>query len=256
MPALAADDRENAVTPPDAVSADTALLWAPSVYAPPPGTKSRALAMTLLIFACVIGGAIIGWTRSSYIVPKQAAPLVVSLLPLASPPAQKHEEETPVPRKKREKQLMTPRVETAPKAAVPLPSEVPAPPPVPTTPAPVPAPAAESAPKAMPAPPAPQVSSNTPDTSWQGRVLARLDQYRRYPTGAQGRREQGVPYIRFVMDRDGKILSSRLERSSGFPDLDREAVTLPKRSQPLPKPPADVVGDTIELVVPVEFFIY
>lgn len=62
-----------------------------------------------------------------------------------------------------------------------------------------------------------------------------------------------MPYIRFVMDRAGKVLSSRLERSSGFPDLDREAVALPKRAQPLPKPPNDKPGDTIELVVPVEF---
>jgi protein TonB len=72
---------------------------------------------------------------------------------------------------------------------------------------------------------------------------------------AMARRQQGVPYIRFVMDRDGKVLSSRLERSSGFPDLDREAVSLPKRASPLPKPPDNKRGDTLELVVPVEFFL-
>ncbi|MPT49375.1 MAG: energy transducer TonB, partial [Sphingobium sp.] len=49
-------------------------------------------------------------------------------------------------------------------------------------------------------------------------------------------------------------LSVRLERSSGFRSLDDEAVALPKRASPLPKPPEDVKGDTIELVVPVEFF--
>ena len=68
------------------------------------------------------------------------------------------------------------------------------------------------------------------------------------------RRQQGVPYIRFVMDREGKVLSVRLERSSGYRPLDDEAVALPKRAQPLPKPPEDVKGETVELVVPVEFF--
>lgn len=69
------------------------------------------------------------------------------------------------------------------------------------------------------------------------------------------RRQQGVPYIRFIMDREGKVLASRLERSCGVSELDREAVSLPKRASPLPKPPEDKSGDTLELVVPVEYFL-
>ncbi|MFZ2997236.1 TonB family protein [Sphingobium sp.] len=111
-----------------------------------------------------------------------------------------------------------------------------------------------AAPRTAPAPPAPQVSNPASDT-WEGRVLAQLNGHRRYPRIAQARRQQGVPYIRFVMDREGKVLSVRLERSSGVPDLDREAVALPTRAQPLPKPPTERVGDTLELVVPVEFFL-
>jgi protein TonB len=82
-----------------------------------------------------------------------------------------------------------------------------------------------------------------------------LNKAKRYPRDAQFNRQQGVPYIRFVMNRDGKVLSVRLERSSGFRALDDEAVALPKRAQPLPKPPDNLPGDTIELVVPVEFFL-
>lgn len=110
-----------------------------------------------------------------------------------------------------------------------------------------------AAPPARPLPPAPAPSNAAP--TWQGLLLGQLDKFKRYPALAQYRREQGVPYIRFVMDRNGKVLSSRLERSSGYPDLDTEAVSLPRRAQPLPKPPPEVLGDTIELVVPVEFFI-
>jgi protein TonB len=111
----------------------------------------------------------------------------------------------------------------------------------------------EATPPAPP-PPAPQPSSNAKPT-WEGKVLAQLNKHRRYPRDAHFARKQGVPYIRFVMNREGKVLSSRLERSSGVPSLDNEAVALPKRAQPLPKPPEDMPGDSIELVVPVEFFI-
>ncbi|MCJ2188277.1 energy transducer TonB family protein [Novosphingobium beihaiensis] len=125
----------------------------------------------------------------------------------------------------------------------------------PETASPVPSKPEQAAPKTAPAPPAPQMASNGPD-SWEGRVLAALNKQRRYPRTAQFRRQQGVPYIRFVMNREGKVLSSRLERSSGFPDLDREALALPKRAQPLPKPPKDRPGETLELVVPVEFLLH
>jgi len=110
-----------------------------------------------------------------------------------------------------------------------------------------------TAPPARPAPPAPRASSGQP--TWQGLVLGALDKHKRFPRDAQYNRQQGVPYIRFVMDRDGRVLSSQLERSSGFRSLDAEAVALPRRAQPLPMPPDEVPGQTIELVVPVEFYI-
>jgi len=112
-----------------------------------------------------------------------------------------------------------------------------------------------AAPRTQPAPLAPKMSADASRT-WEGRVLARLNEHRRYPRSAMARRHHGVPYVRFVMDREGRVLSVTLERSSGFPELDREAVTLPGRAQPLPKPPDDVRPGqtTIELVVPVEYF--
>jgi protein TonB len=109
-----------------------------------------------------------------------------------------------------------------------------------------------TAPEAKPEPPAPQPSNAKP--TWEGLVLGALNKVKRYPREAALRRQQGVPYIRFVIDREGKVLSSRIERSSGFRPLDDEAASLPRRAQPLPKPPAEVKGDNIELVVPVEFF--
>ncbi|MFT4053111.1 MAG: TonB family protein [Novosphingobium sp.] len=101
--------------------------------------------------------------------------------------------------------------------------------------------------------PPPQPSIGNP--TWEGQVLGALNKVRRYPREARFARQQGMPYIRFVIDREGKVVSSRIERSSGIRSLDQEALALPRRAQPLPRPPGDVKGETIELVVPVEFFI-
>ncbi len=96
-------------------------------------------------------------------------------------------------------------------------------------------------------------ANGAPD--WRGLVLARLDQVKRYPAAAEIRRRQGVPYIRILMDREGRVLDVLLERGSGVAALDREALSLPRRAQPLPRPPAEVQGETISLVAPVEFYL-
>lgn len=224
-------------------------------YAPPAGRRIVALIGTGTIYAAALVGFFFTLSRAVPVhVP--AAALTVELLPLASPPeAPRQEKEAPRPVQKNEKQPAPPKVTpvertiaqiTAP--ASPLPAATP------RAPDPSPQQKEAVAPRTLPAPPAPQAANHAPDT-WEGKLLAQLAKYRRYPGTAIARRQQGVPYIRFVMDRQGKVLSSRLERPSGFPDLDREAVALPKRAQPLPKPPDDRPGATLELVVPVEFFL-
>jgi len=64
-----------------------------------------------------------------------------------------------------------------------------------------------------------------------------------------------VVYVRFTMDRQGRVLAARLERASDFAELDQEGLDLLQRAQPLPPLPLDVPGDTLELIVPIQFFI-
>jgi protein TonB len=223
-------------------------------YRPSSSNRLVGLGGTALIYALALAGF---FFTVSHVVPVKppSALTVFNIKAAASPPeAPPKPKEAPRPVEKKEKQPEPPKVQPVEHPIIPLPT-------ISTPPAPVTKPADSAppqpetaAPKTAPAPPAPQVSSNAPDT-WEGRVLAQLNKHRQYPRAAMARRQQGVPYIRFVMDRDGKVLSSRLERSSGFPDLDREAVALPRRASPLPKPPDDKPGDTLELVVPVEFFL-
>lgn len=109
-----------------------------------------------------------------------------------------------------------------------------------------------TAPPSRPAPPA--ASAAAAAQTWQGRLLAHLERHKRYPAEARARRLQGMAYIRFTMDRQGRVLSAAMERSSGHAALDREALALLERAQPLPQPPAETPGERITLTVPVEFF--
>ena len=85
--------------------------------------------------------------------------------------------------------------------------------------------------------------------------MAWLSRHKRYPRPAQEQRQQGTAYLRFTLDRGGRVLAFHMDRSSGFPLLDEEVVALIQRAQPLPAPPVEVVGDRFELVMPVAFSI-
>jgi len=232
----------------------------PEQIAPPypvlePGEASRwakSLAFVLAVHTVPVVFAA-WWLGPVMTTPASEPAIFIDMAPPAAPPVPPSEQppgpkqvkaELPKPVIQREV-VKTPPV---PNPAVALPAQ----PPEPKVEAKAPA-AETTAPPARPTPPAPVLSSGVPN--WQGLVLGALNKVKRYPASAQSRRQQGVPYIRFVIDRNGRVLSSRLERSSGFSLLDSEAVNLPRRAQPLPKPPADVSGETIELVVPVEYFL-
>ncbi|HEY0838066.1 MAG TPA: energy transducer TonB, partial [Azospirillum sp.] len=91
--------------------------------------------------------------------------------------------------------------------------------------------------------------------TWQGLVLGHLERHKRYPRIAQMRRQEGVAQVRFVIDRQGRVLSARLETGSGHALLDEETVALVERASPLPPPPPEMPRERIELVVPVQFFV-
>lgn len=216
-------------------------------------TRLLGIGGVMAIALLILAGMLITWRT---FVPPQAPPTlsVFDVEPPAAPPQPQSEvppgpepveQEKPLPVPDLPK-IEPPEIQLRSDNPVVLPTARPVPDPGPPAPA-------KTAPETKPAPPAPQVSTGKP--TWEGLVLGALNKRRRYPRIAQTRRQQGVPWIRFVIDREGRVLSSSLERSSGVSSLDREAVDLPRRAEPLPKPPAEVAGDRIELVVPVEFFL-
>ncbi|PHV48646.1 energy transducer TonB [Janthinobacterium sp. BJB301] len=118
---------------------------------------------------------------------------------------------------------------------------------------------ATPAPAAMRGPQAAPFNSDTPSSSaapasWQSRVLSHLAHFKRYPGDARQRKRAGAAWVRFQVDREGKLLASELVTSSGTVLLDREALQVLERAQPLPAPPDNVLHQgTVTVTLPVSF---
>lgn len=218
----------------------------------PLGTRLFGIGGTALIGVLIIGVALFKWTTTPP--PVIAVTLSVFDVPEPETPPAPETEAPPAPEQVENRR--TPQIEVLeippPLVEVPHANPMRAPVAEPRVDAAAPTEQAH-APEARPLPTASPASAEKP--AWEGQVLAALNRAKRYPREASFRRQQGVPWIRFVLDREGRVRAVQLERSSGIETLDREALALPARAQPFPKPPGTVIGDQIELVVPVEFFL-
>jgi protein TonB len=152
------------------------------------------------------------------------------------PPPPKPIEVTEIPAPKQVVQRVIPK--PIPRIAQPTPQSSPAPavPPVPVE----------------PPPPAP---SQAAPSSYLGELYAHLAANKRYPRAALLAHVQGTAILHFTMNRQGQVLSYRLDRGSGHADLDAEVLAMIQRAQPLPVPPADT-PDPWELTIPVQFSVH
>jgi protein TonB len=120
-------------------------------------------------------------------------------------------------------------------------------------------PSAVAAPPSKPAPPAggtvnaPVSLSGAQGDAYGARVRTHLEAHKIYPRGAKRLRQTGVVTVRFVIDREGRVISSRIVSPSGVLALDEEALAMLARASPVPRPPAGVPGARIEMRTPVEF---
>lgn len=202
----------------------------------PVGNRLTAAAVTIAAHVLVIFALVAGFTVAHAV--REPATITVSI----EPEARKPQDVPPLPTP----QMIKPAMVTAPIPDVKIaasPTAMVAAPPQPAQPVITP------------------VSTATPPPTytkmtWQGLLLARLEAAKRYPEDARFHHQQGVTSLRFVMDREGRVVSASIDKSSGFDSLDKETLAMIQRAQPLPKPPAEMPGATIELVVPVEFYLH
>jgi protein TonB len=108
--------------------------------------------------------------------------------------------------------------------------------------------------KPVTAPPQVQLPVRLPVT-WQGRLAAHIERFKRYPVEARERGEEGTARVAFSIDQNGHLLSSRIVQSTGSPSLDEETLAMLVRADPMPKPPDGTPDGALSFVVPVRFFI-
>jgi protein TonB len=99
----------------------------------------------------------------------------------------------------------------------------------------------------------PRVSLSNALPAWKNEVADMLERNKRYPSDARNRHQQGTVQLAFSIDREGRVVGSRIVTSSGSPALDKEALELAKRASPFPPPPHELAGDQINLSVPIRF---
>jgi protein TonB len=241
--------------------ASLALLLAERSVTPPPRAEA---ALAIMLDLAAPADAIDGAQPSVAAPPDTAIPK-----PPAEPIAQPEPAEDAAVVPSVERQMDAPPPQAVADAAVPPPPLVKpkpparraAPPASERTAQPASKPnALAAAPTARAAPNAPAMGANPPPTGrvtghddWRGLLLRHLERHKAYPPTARMRRQQGVAQVRFTVDRHGVVLSARLEQGTGHASLDAEATALPRRASPLPRPPDDVAGERIELIVPIMF---
>lgn len=80
-----------------------------------------------------------------------------------------------------------------------------------------------------------------------------LQGHMHYPHEARLKGQQGTAVVTVVMTRDGRIKSKKLEQSSGFSTLDKEALEMVRRAAPLPPLPPEMTEMQLAVRIPVRF---
>lgn len=114
-------------------------------------------------------------------------------------------------------------------------------------------PAAAKPDAAVAAPATSAAAEQAARANWQSQLLGHLKGFLRYPRQAQSSRQEGITLVALTIDRQGKVLSARVERGSGYPTLDSEAVATARRGSPVPPPTADIRGDPVSVTIPIIF---
>ncbi|MGZ5850106.1 MAG: TonB family protein [Methyloceanibacter sp.] len=164
--------------------------------------------------------------------PKLEAPAEVTLPRLEPKADEKTSEDNPAAQKTDTKPVE--RIEPAPRTTA--------------------APRSEQRTAHRPAAPSPgSEASRAAIMSWRDQVVARLQSVKRSPHQAQARREQGFAMLNFTVDRNGRVLTRRIAKSSGSMALDEEVLALVLRAQPLPAFPPAMDQSVMHLTVPIRF---
>ena len=219
----------------------------------------RWTASALVVIAIHAGAAIM---LASQHVPlsgdEGTAAVVVDLAPYLGPPAESAYDVAPGP--------LQQQTEPAPQQQAEKPEEkveekIEPPPPAPEPEVVLPEPVKPvDKPKEELEPPAPQTTapprprpSAAQVASWHRKIVKQIELHKGYPPAARTRRQTGTAQLAFTIDREGRVVGSRIVSSSGVAALDHETIATVQRAQPFPRPPSNMPGEVFDFTLPIRF---
>jgi protein TonB len=84
-------------------------------------------------------------------------------------------------------------------------------------------------------------------------VTERVRQFFYYPAAALAVRRTGLTMVHFEVGRNGQIETLRISKSSGDEELDKAAIDIMQKAQPLPAIPDRMHTDRVDGEMPINF---
>ena len=116
------------------------------------------------------------------------------------------------------------------------------------------APALDNAPKAQRSV-APAIgtgeSARRARVTWEKELMAHFNRHKRYPSERESKAAEIT--VTFELDRMGHVLSASIVKGSGDPVFDQAALSMLRRSDPVPRPPPLVADQGLSFTLPVNF---
>jgi len=89
--------------------------------------------------------------------------------------------------------------------------------------------------------------------SYFAELMAWLDQHKDYPAALKKQKQQGVVVLTFSINKNGEVLTAKIQKSSGFPILDQAALDMLAKAEPVPAIPDSMNRDRLLLSIPIEY---
>jgi protein TonB len=120
------------------------------------------------------------------------------------------------------------------------------------------APEADAAVAQAPTPPARTSLDSLPGSpddvrKYIAAVMRHLHRHKKYPRELKRAKIEGTVLVQFTIDHDGHLIASDVKQGSGHAELDRAAMEMLSRADPLPAIPDFMSRDELALAIPVEY---